>query len=334
MPNTATRLLTLILLLQRQPNRKAGELAEKLGISVRSLHRYIGMLDEMGIPIYSERGPNGGFSLVRGYKLPPLIFSPEEAVAVCLGAKLAQETWGPLYEEAAQGAVAKIENVLPDDQRDEVDWARRSLVTTGLHYPGLADYGPVLQTLRGAVRQQKQVRLLYQSSQQAAPLEREVKPYALAHSRGWWYVVGYCRLRGAIRCFRVDRVRQVELLEASFVCPPDFDARQYLITEPQGGQVRARLRFGAAAAHLALNNRPWWETVEQQADGSLRVSLSLPDMLWAASLALSYGPAVTVEEPEELRRLVREWARAVAELYGTDAGSETAPGGGQYANKT
>lgn len=77
MTTPATRLITLIMLLQRRPNQKASELAEKLGVSVRTLHRYFAMLDEMGIPIYAERGPLGGFSLVRGYKLPPLVFTPE-----------------------------------------------------------------------------------------------------------------------------------------------------------------------------------------------------------------------------------------------------------------
>ncbi|MCK4452041.1 MAG: HTH domain-containing protein, partial [Anaerolineae bacterium] len=61
MSNTATRLITLIMLLQRRPNQKAAKLAEELGVSVRTVHRYIGMLDEMGIPVYSERGPHGGF---------------------------------------------------------------------------------------------------------------------------------------------------------------------------------------------------------------------------------------------------------------------------------
>src|SRR5512136_3188331 len=97
MSNSATRLITLIMLLQRQPNRKAADLAEKLGVSVRSLHRYIAMLDEMGIPVYTERGPHGGFSLVRGYKLPPLVFTPQEATAVCLGASLVDEIWGGVY---------------------------------------------------------------------------------------------------------------------------------------------------------------------------------------------------------------------------------------------
>jgi len=113
MANTATRLITLIMLLQRQPNQKASELAGKLGISVRSLHRYIAMLDEMGIPVYSERGPYGGFSLVRGYKMPPLVLTPEEAVTVHLGTSLVGEIWGQLYQEAAQGALAKLDNILP-----------------------------------------------------------------------------------------------------------------------------------------------------------------------------------------------------------------------------
>src|SRR5512146_3339387 len=122
MPNTATRLITLILLLQRQPGQKAAVLAEQLGVSVRTLHRYIGMLDEMGIPVYSERGPYGGFSLVRGYRMPPLVFTPEEAVAVYLGTSLVREIWGRLYQEAAQGALAKLDNVLPEEQQHEVAW--------------------------------------------------------------------------------------------------------------------------------------------------------------------------------------------------------------------
>jgi predicted DNA-binding transcriptional regulator YafY len=123
MTKPANRLLTLILLLQRQPNQKAADLAAKLGISVRTLHRYIELLDEMGIPVYTERGPCGGFSLVRGYKIPPLVFSPEEAVAVYLGTNLVSAMWGRLYEDAAQSALAKLDNLLPDEQRQEVAWA-------------------------------------------------------------------------------------------------------------------------------------------------------------------------------------------------------------------
>ena len=136
MTTTATRLITLIMLLQRHPNQKAGELARELDVSVRTLHRYFAMLDEMGIPIFSDARTYGGFSLVRGYKLPPLVFTPEEAVAISLGTGLVKDMWGELYREAARGALAKLENVLPEEQRREAAWARRTLVSTGLHRAG------------------------------------------------------------------------------------------------------------------------------------------------------------------------------------------------------
>lgn len=89
MSTTATRLLTLILLLQRRPSQKAVESADPLSVLVRTVQRYIAMLDEMGIPVCSDRGPHGGNSPVRAYRMPPLIFSPEEAVAIYLGTGLA-----------------------------------------------------------------------------------------------------------------------------------------------------------------------------------------------------------------------------------------------------
>jgi len=314
-PNTATRLITLILLLQRQPNQKAADLARALGVSVRSLHRYMAMLDEMGIPIYSERGPQGGFSLMRGYKLPPLVFSPEEAVAVSLGTGLVGELWGQLYAEAARGALAKLENVLPDDQRDEIAWARRALITTELHRAGLAQYAPLLPGLRQAIHQRRRLRLVYQSASQTTPGPRDVDPYALAFSRGWWYLVGFCHWRQAVRSFRIDRIHTATQLEAHFEVPADFDARRFLNLDALSAPVHVRLRFAPEVAHLALNNRPAWESVETLPEGGVLAALALPDLMWAASFSLSYGPGVTVEAPEALRRLVAEWARAIAQRY-------------------
>ena len=148
MANTATRLITLIMLLQRRPNQKASELAKQLGVTVRTVQRYIAQLDEMGIPIYAERGPYGGYSLVRGYKMPPVVLTPEEAVAICLGTSLVDEMWGELYRDAAQGALAKLDNLLPEEQRQEVAWARRTLLATHMHRTDQTRLSPLLEKLR------------------------------------------------------------------------------------------------------------------------------------------------------------------------------------------
>ncbi len=261
MTSPASRLITLIMLLQNRPNQKAGELAGKLGVSVRTLHRYFEMLDEMGIPIYSERGPQGGFSLVRGYKMPPLVFTPEEAVAVHLGTSLVGEMWGQLYREAAEGALAKLDNVLPDEQRREAAWARRSLVATGMHRADPSLLSPLLDKIRTGARQQRQVRIRYQGSTSDQTSERLVDPYALAHRSGWWYLVGYCHLRQGLRTFRVDRIQELELLSQKFQERENFDVRAYLEAwfndQPA---VRARLRFEPEAAYIATSNLATWES--------------------------------------------------------------------------
>lgn len=316
MSNTATRLITLILLLQKQPNQKAADLAARLGVSVRTLHRYFGMLEEMGIPLYSERGPAGGFSLVRGYRMPPMMFTPQEAVAIYLGVSLVEEMWGELYREAAQGVLAKLDNLLPDEQRQEVAWARRSLFATGMHRNDIHNLAPALEKLRRAMREHRQVQFTYQSSSHPQALERFVDPYALVHQWGWWYLVGYCHLRQEQRTFRLDRMQGLILTEKTFVPPSDFDLHSYLQETAQAApSLRVELRFSPAGAEVAQMNRASWEQLEEQPDGSLVVTLCAPNAIWATSTALAYGPLVEVLNPPEVRQMVIAQAQALLTQY-------------------
>ncbi len=330
MPNPATRLITLIMLLQRCPNQKAADLAAELDISVRSLHRYLAMLDEMGIPIYSERGPGGGFSLVRGYKLPPLVFSPDEAVALALGASIIAEMWGSLYQTACTAALAKLHNVLPDEQRSQVDRAQHTLLATGLNRADMAEITPALEKLRTAVGERRRVSLVYRSGSHPEPQPREIDPYALVHRWGWWYVIGYCHLREEIRSFRVDRIVSLDLTRTAFQTPQTFDVSAYLREE--GGQqslITVRMRFFPRAAPIAQVNRSYFEALEEQPDGSIIGCFRVPDLIWAASTALAYGPDVEVLEPASLRQIVRDWAQKIARRYPSNEGGENAQAGSE-----
>ncbi len=316
MNNTATRLITLIFLLQNQPNQKASELAGKLGVSQRTVHRYFEMLDEMGIPIYAERGPYGGFSLVRGYKMPPLVFTLEEAVTLVLGTGMVEELWGELYREAARGALAKLENLLPDEQVREVAWARGSLVTTGMNRADIEVQTPKLEKLRRAIREHRSVNMNYQSSQLPHPTQRGLDPYALVHRWGWWYVIGFCHVRGEVRTFRVDRIAEIVLSDATFNVPTEFDLQAHLKNELQAQpQIKAKLKIDADSSHLVTSNRSYWESIEEQADGSVIVTLSAPTLEWAASTTLAYGPAAEALEPPELRHMVAEWLNISTKKY-------------------
>ncbi len=317
MSNTATRLLTLLMLLQRQPNQKAGDLAEELGVSVRTLHRYIGMLEEMGIPVYSERGPHGGFSLVPGYKMPPLVFTPEEAVAIYLGTGLVEEMWGQLYRDAARGALAKLDNVLPDEQRHEVAWARRKLVATSFHRSDQEILAPRLEKLRRAVRERRRVQMSYRGRNQIEATQRQFDPFALVHRWGWWYAVGYCHMREAQRTFRVDRILALTLLDQTFSEPADFDIQTYLEKDWQAQPDRPGtnvFRTGICSDCVWMMRGIGIRSRNKTTGRSLSVSLR---PTWNGQPAPSWPTvaAASCSSRKSLRHLVRDRALGIAESH-------------------
>jgi predicted DNA-binding transcriptional regulator YafY len=176
---------------------------------------------------------------------------------------------------------------------------------------------PSLEKLRRAVRELRQVQMVYRgNSQSSEPAPRSLDPYALVHRWGWWYVVGHCHQRQEVRTFRVDRIQSLTLTGQVFSVPPDFDIHAFLDAQfkEQPG-VRVRMRFQPQAAHVALANRSYWEELEEQPDGSVLVTFQSPDLNWAASSVISYGPIVSVLSPPDLRRLLADWCRTIAEEY-------------------
>jgi predicted DNA-binding transcriptional regulator YafY len=309
MPNPAGKLWTLLMLLQSRPNRSVSELAGELDVSARTVHRYIAMLEEMGIPLYSERGRHGGFSLVRGYRLPPMMFSNPEAVALTLGLDLVGQMWGNLYTDAARSAGAKLELVLPAQQLDEVTLGRRTLFTTGLHQIDPEHVSRLLEGIHRAIRTGESLHLIYQSSEPKVS-ERRIDPYALVHRWGWWYLVGFCHLRESIRTFRVDRILRIDPGQEKYTLPADFEIEAYLARNSIGPRVV--LSFTAEAARLAYAYRSWWDEITPQADGRVEVSFVSPDPESTAEGLLALGPGFSVLQPVELRRRLTELAQEIA----------------------
>jgi predicted DNA-binding transcriptional regulator YafY len=325
MGNVATRLLSLIMLLQSRPRWKALELATELNVSERTVHRYMAMLDDMGIPIYSERGPYGGFSLVRGYRLPPLVFTAEEATVLYMGANLIRDVWGQTYDDAVTAATAKLDNVLPDDLRQEVDQAQQSLVVGGLSRRDYRPWEPMLHTLRQCIGERRCARLEYRSLARQESTGRVTEPYALTFQWGLWYLIGFCRLRQDMRTFRVDRIQQVTPLEDSFAIPAGFSAREYLERtmrfEPNHAVV---VRLDASVAFKVRERHGHWMEITDQADGSITARFGVASLDWTTGWVLSYGSLAKVLEPPELIARVCEAAKGALARYDTPVDQRTA----------
>ncbi|MCK7596483.1 YafY family transcriptional regulator [Microbulbifer sp. CAU 1566] len=229
MSNPTTRVLALLELLQSHGNASGCELAQMLGVDGRTLRRYIATLEEIGIPLTAERGRYGGYRLVSGYKLPPMMFTNDETLAISLGLLAARSLSAGDISTAVASAQAKLERVMPQKLKQQLR-ALDDSVTLDL-VPTAAPTSETLAALATATQSRCRVIFDYTSSRENADdavTQREFDPYGLVFRYGRWYAVGHCHLRAEIRTFRLDRMRQLRRLESPFERPLDFDAAGYL----------------------------------------------------------------------------------------------------------
>ena len=315
MTSVATRLLSMIFLFQSRRKWTVSQLSDELDVSNRTIHRYIGMLEEMGIPLYSERGPYGGFSLLRTYKLPPLIFTPEEATVLYMGARLVQDIWGKTFQDAVTGLTAKLDNVLPDDIRQEVQRAQRSLVVMTGASRDYSPYHDLMVTLRNCMANGQQILIRYHSFSRVET-DRKVDPYALIFRWGNWYLIGYCHMRGEMRTFRIDRINDLQILDEGFEVLHDFDAKAYLEeTMRFDNQIDVVVRIDEEAAPQMRERSSDWMQVSDHPDGSVTVRFDVDNLNWATGWVLSWGKYARALEPPELVERVKRSARELLEVY-------------------
>lgn len=170
----------------------------------------------------SERGRDGAYRLVSAYKLPPMMFSDEEALALAVGLAAARDLGLGHGSIAVDSALVKLERVLPDALKNRLRAVGRAVRIDALG-PGTVFHHQALALLSEAVLKQQRVHLRYQP-EAAQSTQRHLDAWGLAFYLRHWYVVGYCHLRGEQRAFRLDRIQSVEWFAASFAPPPNFDA--------------------------------------------------------------------------------------------------------------
>jgi predicted DNA-binding transcriptional regulator YafY len=217
---TARALLTLELV-QGSPGITADRLGDKLGISERAARRYVGMLREAGIPIESVRGRYGGYRVGRGLRLPPLMFNAAEAIALVMavldGHHDASDPTNPVGS-----ALGKLVRALPEAVAAQAETMRRTTAPAPDRFA--ARPNPATATvLVEACARHRRVRLGYRS-EAGSEWSMEVDPWAVVVRHGRWYLLCHSHPKDERRAYRIDRVRAVEVLDATFSPPPDLDA--------------------------------------------------------------------------------------------------------------
>jgi predicted DNA-binding transcriptional regulator YafY len=312
MYHPTTRVLTTLELLQAHPRLSGPQIAERLEVDNRTVRRYIMMLQDLGIPVEAERGRYGAYRLRPGFKLPPMMFTDDEAIALTLGLLLSRRLGITSETPAAEGALAKIERVLPPAVRDQVS-AVLAAVTTDLSLPVSAPVSDILVTLSAAVRQRQRARIAY-TAWSERQTERDIDPYGVVFLSGRWFVPCFCHLRQDTRMFRLDRIATAELRDAYFVYPDGFDPVGYvqnsLATMPGNWKVEVLLKLPLDAARELVP--PSMATLAPHPDGVM-LRCAVEGLRWVACLLANLDCDFTIHQPPELHEEVRRVAARLVE---------------------
>jgi predicted DNA-binding transcriptional regulator YafY len=308
-----TRVLTILELLQSRQQLSGPELAERLEVNTRTVRRYITMLQDLGIPVEAERGRYGAYRLRPGFKLPPLMFTEDEALALTLGLLAARRLGLTATAPAVEGALAKIERVLPLTLRQRVQAIQETLI---LDFPqtGATPRSEVLVTLSAATQQCRRAGLRY-LSWQSEETERAVDLYGLVYRGGFWYAVGYCHLRTGLRVFRLDRILHAEMRDETYTRPDGFDALGYvmrsLVNVPATWPIEVLLETTLEEARQRVP--PVIATLEQAPDGVL-MQCSVGNLEWITHFLVGLDCSFVVRHPPELRDELRKLADKIVQM--------------------
>jgi predicted DNA-binding transcriptional regulator YafY len=303
-----TRVLALLELLQTHGRMSGAELAPRLGVDRRTLRRYVGKLEDIGIPITAERGRAGGYALMPGFKLPPMMFTEDETLALSLGLLAARGLGLAEAAPAVASAQAKLERVMPDGLKRRVRAVDDTVKLDAVRAIAPGD-NQALVALTGAAQACRRVVLRYRDLHGEESVRR-VDPYGLALRHGRWYAAGWCHLRQALRTFRLDRIAGVETLAEPFERPPGFDAMAHVVqavaTLPRAFTIEVLLKTDAVSARAHLFAEAG--VLEERAEGVV-IHAQSDELDWFARQLAGMPFDFEIRRPPELHAAVGDCVR-------------------------
>jgi predicted DNA-binding transcriptional regulator YafY len=312
-----SRLVALLTLLQTKRTVTATELAARFSVSTRTIYRDIRTLESGGIPIVTQEGK--GYAMLEGYRLPPVMFTRDEAIALLTAEKLASRLTDAATAQLSGAAMDKLRAALRYADRDHLETVAPHIQVME---PASASERPnTYQQLVTAVTAHRVVHIGYGAAETGEHTIRDIEPIGLYLSQHW-HVVAYCRLRQAFRNFRLDRISSLVLLDELFAPRPETLQHYWADEANRHDKEKVVVRFNPSAAlpaqvqhvHDTKHQYGW---VHEQAlpDGSLDVVFLIGSLPYLATWLLPLAGAITIVEPVALRVHLSELAQRVHDAF-------------------
>ncbi|MED1796263.1 YafY family protein [Brevibacillus nitrificans] len=308
------RLMELMMTVNRKRRFKVQELADEFGVSKRTILRDLQELSELGVPLYSEVGPHGGYQVLRERVLPPIAFTEEEAVSMFFAVHALRHYSSLPFEAESASALNKFYLHMPGDVRDRIDSMKNRV---DFLTPTRRGDAPCLAILLDAAVHQKVLVVEYESKEEEAKC-RQIQPVCIYAHNGFWYCTAYCFLRQGYRVFRCDRIREAayDTSGAEPLQLGDIRFSRRDAAEPRDPiRLRAQLsRIGVQRCEAELWLAPMLQ-VHADGSGTIDRDVSQGDIPFYTDFFIGLGEEAILLEPKELRVAIRRKLAEMLERY-------------------
>lgn len=315
--NRTERLFATILLLQNRPNMTSRDLSDHFGVSRRTVFRDLSALAESGVPLtYSE---GGGYEILDGYQLPPLMLSAREAATLLVGTEFMKLQSDASLREDADAVALKIRTVLPREIREYVDRIRENTVLDPYWLHAVRQGGSESgrwYKLSEAVARRRKVIMEYFVESREELTKRHVDPLGLVYYTDHWNLIAFDHLRDEVRSFRLDRIREMYVLTERFERPDGFDLDAHLEEIGLDSDLKEiHLSFREREYARARTEIPARIESESEEDDRIHVRFWFSNLPYLSSWLLRYGEGVCVISPSELKKIHIEAAKGIVSNY-------------------
>lgn len=312
-------MLAILWMLNSNKKITAKQIAEKLELNIRTVYRYIDSLSASGVPIISDSGHNGGYSLMNDFHQAPLVFDIEEKKALLYAATNAKESGYP-FSDVLSSAIEKLRLYSTQEQESILNRYIVGFEVAKQHIaPSLKD---MLEKLTISIANEQSIEIEYRTKSEEKYRLRVIDPYGILYWCNKWYIIGFCHLRGEIRNFRVERIIKMNQTERLFARPKDFSVKEFFLRS-----LMPDMNNNAAIISLVITGRAealddlcnHWFMSYHMKERTLNQAVFLIDSNaiheYVAYFLLPYGKAIQVIEPKSCKEKLYEIALELMEYY-------------------
>lgn len=319
--NRFDRVTALLILLQTKRVLTSQELAERFQVTQRTIYRDIRTLENAGVPILSEAGV--GYSLDKSYRLPPVMFTGQEAIALMVAEKFLNQAADATTLPNVQSALQKIRAVLPTDYKDRLEHLSDRIAVQTSQQPN--PEAPWLAEIQHALATNACMDMSYFTASRQQSEQRRVEPIGLYHYSRYWHLIAWCQTRQDYRDFRLDRIESLQLANVRFDRRHRQDLQGYLNAVTERMPLHAvTVRFQAAIAPFTHTQRVWHGFINERPgpDQSVEMDFLCSELMYFARWLLMYTDAVEVVAPKELKQAMHTLLDELHSRYGDEFRSE------------